>query len=89
MRKEDVKKGVLVVDRGYQDMGTGTIVEVLTTVFKVEFRKGVETYDYPHAKFLDIVKKDCSCIGDCCYSILNNVYYNCIEKNNGIERNKD
>jgi hypothetical protein len=57
MKKQDVKKGVSVIDRWYRELGTGLIVEVLKTRFKVNFRGDIHTYDYPHAQFLDVVEK--------------------------------
>jgi len=38
MKKAEGKTGVRVVDRGFPCLGTGTITEVLKTVFRVNFK---------------------------------------------------
>ncbi len=55
MKKQDIKEGISVIDRGYLEKGTGIIKEVKKTVFKVVFGNKEETWDFPHAKFLDKV----------------------------------
>lgn len=57
MKKEEIREGVLVVDRWYPEKGTGVIFKVLKTRLKVTFKGAEETWDYPHAKlFLETVK---------------------------------
>lgn len=58
MKGRDVKEGIKVIDRGYPEMGTGLVTETLKTVFKVDFNGDIHTYDYPHAKFLNVIEED-------------------------------
>ena len=58
MKKEDIKKGAVVIDRWYKEYGTGFISNVKKTVFTVNFSGNVGKikYDYPHSQFLDLIK---------------------------------
>lgn len=56
MKKREVQEGSRVIDRWYPEFGTGYIVKVLKTRFKVNFKGEIHTYDYPHAFFLDKVE---------------------------------
>jgi hypothetical protein len=55
MKKNEIQKGTVVIDRWYTEWGTGLITEVLKTRFKVSFNGKLLTYDYPHAQFLERV----------------------------------
>lgn len=58
MKKDEIKEGVLVVDRWFTEYGTGVVCNVKKTVFTVDFggNVGKMKYDYPHAQFLDKVE---------------------------------
>lgn len=59
MELNQIKKGVRVEDKGFPELGAGTIIMVLTKTIKICFDNiaTIRTYDFPHAKmFLTIVK---------------------------------
>lgn len=58
MVKKDIKKGLKVYDRWFEDWGFGIIEIVKKTVVKIRFENaGLITFDYPHVQFLEIAKK--------------------------------
>lgn len=59
MKAIDIKDGIVVIDRGFPEYGTGIIQNVKKTVFTVNFsgKIGKIKYDYPHAQFLDKIEK--------------------------------
>ena len=57
MKKRDIKKGQAVVDRWDDELGVGTITELNTRTFKVQFNDKLYTYDYAHAYFLNTATK--------------------------------
>ena len=54
MKKSEVKEGIRVMDRWYPQKGVGIIKDVKKTVFKVVYDNETVSFDYPHARFLDI-----------------------------------
>ena len=52
MKREEIKEGVLVMDKWYLEYGVGRIVSVKKTRFTVIFGYNKIRYDYPHAQFL-------------------------------------
>ena len=57
MKKDELKIGLTVSDRWFEDWGFGVIKEILKTRVKIKFQNGeLVTYDYPHLQFLNIEK---------------------------------
>ncbi len=57
MSPKEIKNNLFVIDRWYPEYGIGKITDMKKTVFTVIFKNKKIKYDYPHAYFLNIIKK--------------------------------
>ena len=56
MKFKDIRKGMIVEDRWFQEWGLGKVVKKLKTVVHIDFaNEGIIVFDASHCQFLDKV----------------------------------
>jgi hypothetical protein len=59
MKKSEIKKGMMVIDRDFGYLGVGLVTKVMKTRVVIDFPgfKGLTKYDTAHCQFLVKMKK--------------------------------